>query len=90
MGNIDASQTPETLPFNLNNHVTSAIAEAEKRFKSQVEKLDLKTNAFGNLGKDYLKSKKISPDGTAQMALQIAYHKIHKNPLPVSVYESAR
>eukprot|EP01119_Soliformovum_irregulare_P016454 TRINITY_DN4758_c0_g1_i1.p1 TRINITY_DN4758_c0_g1~~TRINITY_DN4758_c0_g1_i1.p1 ORF type:complete len:660 (-),score=192.99 TRINITY_DN4758_c0_g1_i1:59-2038(-) len=89
MGNIDASQTPETLPFVFNSFVKTSINEAEKRFNSQVKNLDLKTKAFGEIGKDFFKSKKISPDGATQMALQMAYHKLHHNPYPVSVYESA-
>uniref|UniRef100_A0A8C1NJE6 Carnitine O-acetyltransferase n=1 Tax=Cyprinus carpio TaxID=7962 RepID=A0A8C1NJE6_CYPCA len=56
-------------------------------FCSMVHDLDMKVSVFSHFGKDFPKSQKMSPDAFIQMALQLAYYRIHKRCCPT--YESA-
>uniref|UniRef100_A0A8C1SUB2 Carnitine O-acetyltransferase n=1 Tax=Cyprinus carpio TaxID=7962 RepID=A0A8C1SUB2_CYPCA len=56
-------------------------------FCSMVHDFDMKVSVFSHFGKDFPKSQKMSPDAFIQMALQLAYYRIHKRCCPT--YESA-
>ncbi|VDD94014.1 unnamed protein product, partial [Enterobius vermicularis] len=59
----------------------------QKCFFSLVNDLELCILEFKDFGKEFIKSKKYSPDGFVQLAMQLAHYRLH-NKL-VSTYESA-
>ncbi|EEC10674.1 carnitine acyltransferase, putative, partial [Ixodes scapularis] len=50
------------------------------------DELDVLIYKFQNYGKDFVKSRNMSPDSFVQMALQLAFYKIHN--VPCAMYES--
>jgi len=77
----------DPLAFHLSDKVKRAIKDANQQFQKKAGSLGLEFVKFGAFGKDFLKSSKISPDGTLQMAIQLGHWKL-KGKL-VSTYESA-
>ncbi|OLY82493.1 Choline O-acetyltransferase, partial [Smittium mucronatum] len=60
------------------------LIEKTFQFSSDV---DLKILDFSEFGSDLIKQNKTSPDSFVQMAIQLAYHKLHQTPCPT--YEAA-
>lgn len=77
----------QLIHFQLDPSVQSKIFEAKRIFKQIASTFDLTVETFFAFGKDFIKSQKISPDSFIQMALQLAYFKIHKKT--VLTYETA-
>jgi carnitine O-palmitoyltransferase 2 len=77
---------PEKLSFNLSDGVKKAIDKGRERLKEKADSLSVNLLQFEKFGKNYLKSKKLSPDAVIQLAFQIAYYRQY-NTSP-STYES--
>ena len=91
----DASQGVEgaltditPLTWNLSTDDRNAIDQANEDFRALTQNLDLKLHRFDGFGKDYIKAQRISPDGVVQMAIQLAYIRLHGGP--AKTYESAQ
>nr|XP_015925085.1 carnitine O-acetyltransferase isoform X2 [Parasteatoda tepidariorum] len=78
---------PTKLRFRLSDETVQDIEEAEKDLKSLVDDLEMSCFTFEAYGKDFIKSQKLSPDSYIQMAIQLAYFKIHGEI--AATYESA-
>lgn len=77
---------PHKLEWRLSAATKEAIREAGERFDCHAKSVDY-AHGRVELGASLFKKKGISPDGTLQMAFQIAYYKMYGST--VSTYESA-
>ncbi|KAI9088521.1 Choline/Carnitine o-acyltransferase-domain-containing protein [Phlyctochytrium arcticum] len=82
-----SSVTPRKLEFDVTPAITDKIQTAEQHFDALVAKHDVRVQAFFDYGKDLIKKFKTSPDAYVQMAIQLAYYKMHGVSRPT--YESA-
>ncbi|EDW97707.1 carnitine O-acetyltransferase [Drosophila yakuba] len=60
---------------------------AQKNVDKLVRDLQMKVLKFDGYGKDYIKKQRLGPDSYIQMALQLAFFKLHSEP--AAQYESA-
>lgn len=72
----------------MNDQVMKDIASAESSFDSLIGKHELTVLNYQAYGKDLIKKYKCSPDGYAQMVIQLAYYKMFGTSRPT--YESAQ
>jgi len=79
---------PKPITFSLDKVLESKIAESIKDFDSLKEKHDIAMLDFQGYGKGQMKKFKCSPDGWAQMAIQLAYYRMFGEPC--ATYESAQ
>uniref|UniRef100_A0A3Q2WH85 Carnitine O-acetyltransferase a n=1 Tax=Haplochromis burtoni TaxID=8153 RepID=A0A3Q2WH85_HAPBU len=62
---------PQKLHFNITPDIKTAMEEAKQN-------LDLRVLVFNHFGKQIPKAHQISPDAFIQMAIQLAYYRIHQ------------
>ncbi|KAL0074914.1 acyltransferase ChoActase/COT/CPT [Phycomyces blakesleeanus] len=79
---------PVELSFKVNGQIEDAVKSAEKNFDSLISKHDLTVLAYNAFGKNQIKKFKSSPDGFAQMVIQLAYYKMFGVNRPT--YESGQ
>ncbi|XP_053322479.1 peroxisomal carnitine O-octanoyltransferase [Spea bombifrons] len=71
---------PEELVFTVDEKVTSDIALAKAQYQKQGADLQVANLAFTSFGKTLVKKKKLHPDTFIQLALQLAFYKVHGRP----------
>uniref|UniRef100_A0A8D0AXR1 Carnitine O-acetyltransferase a n=1 Tax=Sander lucioperca TaxID=283035 RepID=A0A8D0AXR1_SANLU len=71
---LEPLPVPQRLHFNITPELKKDIEEA-KRWSQD---LDVRITTFDNFGKNFLKAYKLSPDAFVQMAIQLAYYRIHQ------------
>ncbi|KAI8075381.1 acyltransferase ChoActase/COT/CPT [Gilbertella persicaria] len=79
---------PEEITFVLNKEIENAIQSAEQDFDELIAKHEMTVLAYNAFGKNLIKKFKCSPDGFAQMAIQLAYYKMFGVSRPT--YESGQ
>ncbi|EPZ34984.1 Acyltransferase ChoActase/COT/CPT domain-containing protein, partial [Rozella allomycis CSF55] len=79
---------PTELKFELNDSIKRSIQKAQLQFRELVDKHETSVLYFSQYGKDFIKSCKLSPDAYVQMAIQLAYYKMHGVSRPT--YESSQ
>lgn len=79
---------PSELAFKVNDQVADAVQLAERNFDKLIGNHELTVLAYQRYGKDLIKKFKSSPDGFAQMVIQLGYHKMFGKNRPT--YESAQ
>lgn len=75
----------EEVKFSFDEKQKEDIKEAENKVMKELEACN-HNHLQGSFGKDVLKTWKVSPDASMQMAYQLAYYKMHGSVPPV--YES--
>ncbi|KAK9513785.1 hypothetical protein VZT92_027291 [Zoarces viviparus] len=78
---------PEELVFTVDKKVQSDIRHAKQQYLESTQDLQIVCYAFTAFGKAAIKQKKLHPDAFVQLAMQLAYQRIHKRP--GSCYETA-
>ncbi|XP_049691760.2 carnitine O-acetyltransferase isoform X1 [Helicoverpa armigera] len=78
---------PTLLKFNVNAEVNSMIEKARNNLDSLVQNLQLNCFQYDKYGKNFIKTQKLSPDSYLQMAMQLAFYRLHS--VPGAHYESA-
>lgn len=78
---------PEELVFTVDEKVRSDIDHAKQQYLQTTQDLQIVCYAFTAFGKAAIKQRKLHPDTFIQMAMQLAYYRMHKEP--GSCYETA-
>ncbi|KAG7470020.1 hypothetical protein MATL_G00134880 [Megalops atlanticus] len=78
---------PEELVFTVDDKVRSDIAQAKQQYQETAQNLQIVCYAFTDFGKAAIKKRKLHPDTFVQLALQLAYYRLHGKP--GSCYETA-
>nr|DBA25203.1 TPA: hypothetical protein GDO54_012759 [Pyxicephalus adspersus] len=71
---------PEELVFTVDQKILDDIALAKAQYYTQASDLEVANYAFTSFGKALVKKKKLHPDTFVQLALQLAYYKLHGRP----------
>lgn len=79
---------PTELGFQFNDQIKKDVESASSNFDSLIAKHDLTVLSYQSYGKNLIKKFKCSPDGYAQMVIQLAYYKMFGTSRPT--YESAQ
>ncbi|XP_069770408.1 peroxisomal carnitine O-octanoyltransferase isoform X4 [Narcine bancroftii] len=78
---------PEELVFVLDQRILKDIKQAKQQYYKQASDVQIISYAFTAFGKSLIKEKKLHPDIFVQLALQLAYYRLHGRP--GSCYETA-
>nr|AIE45872.1 carnitine palmitoyltransferase 2 [Trichuris muris] len=65
------------LEIKLNKSLEEAVRKAKEAYTAWCESLDVKSLQMPEINRTYLKSKGISPDGFIQLAIQVAFNRLH-------------
>nr|XP_039258344.1 carnitine O-palmitoyltransferase 2, mitochondrial-like [Styela clava] len=84
---IETTPKVQRLEFNLDDQAKSTIENAKARYIADTGRLKVAGQKYDKMSKEYLKAKKISPDGVLQLAIQIAHRRMYGYPAPT--YESS-
>lgn len=79
---------PQRLEFDLSSKSKAAVLAAQTDFDAAMAQCDVAVQNFVGYGKDQIKALGVSPDAWVQMMIQLAYHKLHREP--TAVYEAAQ
>ncbi|XP_075067972.1 peroxisomal carnitine O-octanoyltransferase isoform X1 [Mixophyes fleayi] len=71
---------PEELVFTVDQKILNDIALAKAQYLTQGSDLQVANYAFTSFGKTLVKKKNLHPDTFVQLALQLAYYKLHGRP----------
>ena len=64
------------LRFDLDDLLKNDLSNSYEKFRKLVRPVRTFVTSYGDMDRNYLKSKKISPDFAFQLALQLAYFKM--------------
>ncbi|TRZ03115.1 hypothetical protein DNTS_029900 [Danionella cerebrum] len=78
---------PEELIFTVDERVRRDVTLAKEQYSKSSQDLQVVTYAFTSFGKAGIKKRKLHPDTFVQLALQLAYYRLHGKP--GSCYETA-
>lgn len=78
---------PEELVFTLDQRVRDDISRAKEQYYKSAQDLQLLCYAFTAFGKSCIRQRNLHPDTFIQLAMQLAYYRIHRRP--GSCYETA-
>uniref|UniRef100_A0A0N4ZHM1 Choline O-acetyltransferase n=1 Tax=Parastrongyloides trichosuri TaxID=131310 RepID=A0A0N4ZHM1_PARTI len=78
---------PKPLTWSIDTETAKLMICCSKEFKKLADGLSLDVLFFKEYGKEFIKSKNVSPDGYCQLIMQLAYYLVHGKL--VSTYESA-
>ncbi|XP_058534087.1 peroxisomal carnitine O-octanoyltransferase [Ochotona princeps] len=71
---------PEELVFTVDEKVLSDISQAKAQYLKEASHLQIVSRAFTSFGKKLTKKKTLHPDTFVQLALQLAYYRLHGRP----------
>lgn len=86
--NVGVFERPMLLDFQTTSFVEASIKTAAQNIDKLGNDLDMNYLRFKDYGKNFIKAQKLSPDSFVQMAIQLAFYKLHKQP--GAHYESAQ
>nr|XP_026694536.1 carnitine O-palmitoyltransferase 2, mitochondrial [Ciona intestinalis] len=82
----DLSELIQQVEFNVDEKTKERITQAKAGYDKATGSLRVAAGQFDKMNKEYLKRKKVSPDGIMQLAIQVGHHKFCGHPAPT--YES--
>ncbi|MBZ3872666.1 Peroxisomal carnitine O-octanoyltransferase [Sciurus carolinensis] len=71
---------PEELVFTVDERVLNDISQAKDQYLKEASNLQIAAYAFTSFGKKLTKKKRLHPDTFIQLALQLAYYRLHGRP----------
>lgn len=80
-------EKPSLIRFTVKDDLQEHISRAEENHQRSCDDLEVHVFKFDHYGKEFVKSQKKSPDSFVQMAIQLAFYRLHKSP--AATYESA-
>ncbi|KAI8978463.1 acyltransferase ChoActase/COT/CPT [Pilobolus umbonatus] len=80
--------SPHEIKFSVNDKIMGQVQSAAENFDQLINKHELTVLSYQSYGKSLIKKFKCSPDGYAQMVIQLAYYKMFGTSRPT--YESAQ
>ncbi|KAM4600751.1 peroxisomal carnitine O-octanoyltransferase-like [Polymixia lowei] len=84
---VRATPLPEELVFTVDHKVRRDISLAKQHYLETTQNLQVVCYAFTSFGKEAIKQRKLHPDTFVQLAMQLAYYRMHGGP--GSCYETA-
>lgn len=84
---IRSLPAPTELSFRLDDRIIKGINDADQFYRESNNSMDIKIDPFTCYGRDLLRIHNVHPDAFVQMALQLAYFRLHQKPAPT--YETA-
>lgn len=78
---------PKELEFTVDDYVLKEIETAQEKHNAMRKQACIIDKPFTNYGKQFTKDHSVHPDAVIQMAIQLAYYRLHKRCVPT--YESA-
>ncbi|CAN9503746.1 unnamed protein product [Ophioblennius macclurei] len=81
---------PKKLYFNIDREIKWDIEQAKQNLDILINDLDVFVFNFQRFGKDLLKEHKLSPNSFIQVALQLAYYRVHNELCPTCDIASQR
>ncbi|KAK2489951.1 hypothetical protein MC885_001579 [Smutsia gigantea] len=78
---------PRRLRWKCSPEIQGLLASSAEKLQRIVKNLDFTVYKFDNYGKTFIKKQKCSPDAFIQVALQLAFYRLHRRLVPT--YESA-
>uniref|UniRef100_A0A6P4FG09 Carnitine O-acetyltransferase isoform X1 n=2 Tax=Drosophila rhopaloa TaxID=1041015 RepID=A0A6P4FG09_DRORH len=86
-GSEDFTPAQKIQISSLNKSVEQSLAVAQQNVDKLAQDLQMKVLKFDRFGKDFIKKQRLGPDSFIQIALQLAFFKMHSEP--AAQYESA-
>lgn len=80
----------ERLDFVLDDYLLKEITSAKHQFNENCTDIDIVHATFNDFGKSILRSHKFHPEAFTQIALQLAYYRMHGKPAPTYCTASTR
>lgn len=71
---------PEELVFTVDEKVLNDVKHAKEQFSNQASDIQIVVNSFTPFGKKLTKKRNLHPDTFVQLALQLAYYRLHGRP----------
>lgn len=71
---------PEELVFTVDEKILNDISQAKAQYLKEASNLQFAAYAFTSFGKKLTKKKQLHPDTFIQLALQLAYYRLHGRP----------
>lgn len=68
---VNCESTVRKLEFSLTSEIERAVKVAQEKFDSSVNKLRTETLEVTSFGKNFIKTKNLSPDALMQLAFQV-------------------
>ncbi|KAB0397514.1 hypothetical protein E2I00_006871 [Balaenoptera physalus] len=78
---------PRRLRWKCSPEIQGLLASSAEKLQQIVKNLDFIVYKFDDYGKTFIKQQKCSPDAFIQVALQLAFYRLHRRLVPT--YESA-
>ncbi|XP_022250170.1 peroxisomal carnitine O-octanoyltransferase-like isoform X1 [Limulus polyphemus] len=87
---VKTLKAPKRLEFHLNKHINRAIKQAHEEFQVQAADVFCHHGIFTLYGKDFLRPHNFHPQAFFQIALHLAYYRLHGHPPSTYVTASTR
>ncbi|XP_067138619.1 peroxisomal carnitine O-octanoyltransferase [Centruroides vittatus] len=81
---------PQRLKFVIDDRIITAVESARLQFRELANDVQCFCDGYSQYGKDFLRPLKLHPEAYVQMALQLAYYRLHGRPAPTYVTASTR
>ncbi|XP_033105516.1 carnitine O-palmitoyltransferase 2, mitochondrial-like [Anneissia japonica] len=84
---VDSVQKVTKLEFDLDPTIKTGITDATEKYNTSTGNLNIGVRQFDKFGKNFIKTKKMSPDAFMQLSFQMGYYRLTGGKV-ASTYES--
>lgn len=79
---------PQELVFKVDDGINRAVDLAVQKYQEAADDVNITVHSSREYGKGFIKPYKIHPDTFVQLAIQLAYYRLHRKPAPT--YETGQ